>query len=70
MGVVFGVGLVFMIFDLDEVGGSRGGVEREGDEGVDCRGFDPAGKSPRLGYAVSMTICKFTARSRDAPARS
>ncbi len=51
VGVVFGVGLVFVVFDLDKVGGSGGGVEREGDEGVDGRGFNTAGEGPRLQYA-------------------
>ena len=39
MGVVFVVGLVLVVFHLDEVGVYGGGVEGEGDEGVDGGGF-------------------------------
>ena len=37
--VVFVVGLVLVVFDLDEVGVDGGGVEGEGDERVDGGGF-------------------------------
>lgn len=37
--VVLVVGLVFVVLDLDEVAVDGGGVEGEGDEGVDGGGF-------------------------------
>ena len=46
MRVVFVVGLVFVVFDLDEVGVDGGGVEGEGDEGVDGGGFGDEGEGP------------------------
>lgn len=52
--VVFVVGLVFVVFDLDEVGIYGGGVEREGDEGVDSGGFRDEGEGPRLSWGVSL----------------
>lgn len=39
MRVVLVVGLVFVVLDLDEVAVDGGGVEGEGDEGVDGGGL-------------------------------
>lgn len=46
--VVFVIGLVLMVLDLDEVGVLGGGVEGKGDEGVDGSGFGDDFEGPRL----------------------
>ena len=48
MRIVFLVGLVFVVFDADEVRVDGGGVEGEGDEGVDGGGFGEEGEGPGL----------------------
>lgn len=48
MTVVFVIGLIFMVLDLDEIGVDGGGVEGERDEGVDGGGFGNDGEGPGL----------------------
>lgn len=48
MRVIFVVGLVFVVFDTDEVGVYASGVEGEGDEGVDGDPFVDEGEDPGL----------------------
>lgn len=52
MGIVFIVGLVFVVFYLDEVGVCGGGVEGEGDESVYGGGFGDDFECPGLGNIV------------------
>ena len=49
VAVVFVIGLVFVVFDTDEVGVCGGRVDREGDEGVDGGGFGNDFERPGLG---------------------
>lgn len=46
MAVVFVVGLVFVVLDLDKVGVFGGRVEGESDDGVDRGGFGDNSKRP------------------------
>ena len=46
VGVILVVRLVFVVFDLDEVGVDGCGVEGEGDERVDGGGFDGREEGP------------------------
>ena len=48
MGVVLAVRLILMVLDLDEVRVDCGGVEGEGDDGVDGGGLDVLGERPSL----------------------
>ena len=48
VGIVFIIGLIFVIFYANEVGVCGGRLEREGDEGVYCGGFGNDFECPRL----------------------
>lgn len=48
MAVIFVIGLIFVILDLDEIGVDGGGVEGKGDESVDGGGFGDEGEGPGL----------------------
>ena len=48
MRVIFVVGLIFVVFDADEIGVDGVGVEGEGDEGVDGGGFGDDFEGPGL----------------------
>lgn len=48
VGIIFVVGLIFVVFYADEVGVCTGGLEREGDEGVYCGGFGNDFECPGL----------------------
>lgn len=48
MRVVFVVGLILVVLDLDEVGIDGLGVERKADEGVDGGGFGDEAEGPGL----------------------
>lgn len=48
MRVVLVVGLILVVFDLDEVGVDGVGVEGEADEGVDGGGFGNEFEGPGL----------------------
>ena len=58
MGIIFIVGLVFVVFYLDEVGVCGRRVEGEGDEGVDGGGFGDDFEGPGLrGGAGCQYVC-------------
>lgn len=56
MGVVLIVGLILVIFDLDEVGVFGSGVEGEGDKCVDGGGFGDDFEGPGLIFLVSVLV--------------
>ena len=56
MRVVLAVRLILMVLDLDEVRVDCGGVEGEGDDGVDGGGLEFAGKGPGLNANASENV--------------
>ena len=54
--VVLVVGLIFVVFDLDEVRVDGGGIEGERDEGVDGRRFGNEFKCPGLFVFVRKRV--------------
>lgn len=75
MAVVFVVGLVFVVFDADEVGVFGCRVEGEGDKGVDGGGFGDDAEGPGLPVelveaAAGGRIGVEAMRKENAPERS
>ena len=66
MGVIFVVGLVFVVLDLDEVGVDSGGVERKGDEGVDGSGFGDRGEECPGPRVMKRASASYTSETRCA----
>ena len=54
--IVLVIGLILVVLDLREVGVCRGGIEREGNYGVDGSGLDFAGKGPGLNANASENV--------------
>ena len=48
MRVILTIRLIFVVLDLDEVRVDCGGVEGEGDDGIDGGGLDILGERPSL----------------------
>lgn len=63
MRVVLVVGLVFVVLDLDEIGVGGSGVEGEGDQRVDGRGFGEELEGPGLDGCVgsALAFCMYVA---------